>query len=259
MRSTSASSIARSSKRARRSRRSAIDARFGSVSASTASVIGPAVPPAIPISSALARSIAARGNSGSTPRSKRCDASVCMPSLRARPMIADGAKCALSRKTLRVASVTRESWPPMTPAERERLRLVGDDEEFRIDLRLAAVEQFQRFADATAAHDDRAGQRVIVERMQRLAEFEHDQIGHVDDRADRTQAAATQAFGQPQRRLRARVDAFDHAAQIARAIGARVDAHRAFGGAGDRDRFRHRRMERGIEQRAPHRARDRAR
>jgi uncharacterized protein YbjQ (UPF0145 family) len=51
----------------------------GSCSACTTSTTGPGRPPTMSSSSAVARSIAVRCSSKSTPRSKRCDESVCRP------------------------------------------------------------------------------------------------------------------------------------------------------------------------------------
>ncbi len=116
MRSTSASSMRIPSTRAMRSRRSRIVAATGRSASRTASVTGAGTPPARSSTRRVAYSIAMRGSCGSTPRSKRCPASVCRPSLRPRPMIAAGAKCAASRNTLSVASVTRVSKPPIIPA-----------------------------------------------------------------------------------------------------------------------------------------------
>ena len=132
---------------------------------------------------------------------------MCRPRLRARPMIAGGAKCADSRKMSCVASVTRESKPPMTPATAKAASCVGDQQEGRIQRRVVAIEQLQRFAGARMAHHDVALQHVVVERMQRLAQFQHHVVGDVDHRADRAQTAAAQAFGHPQRRVRGHVDA----------------------------------------------------
>ncbi len=116
MRSTSASAISMPSTRTMRARRSAIGAGADRCSSNSASTTGPARPPASSSTNRVASSNAGRGSAGSTPRSKRWPASVCRPSLRPRPMIAAGAKCAASRNTCRVASVTRVVCPPIKPA-----------------------------------------------------------------------------------------------------------------------------------------------
>ena len=56
-----------------------IGATLGRSASLLTSMIGPASPPTISSSSAVARSIAWRASCESTPRSKRCDASVCRP------------------------------------------------------------------------------------------------------------------------------------------------------------------------------------
>ena len=53
----------------------------------------------------------------STPRSKRCEESVCKPYCLARPAIANGAKNAASKITSFVVSAsTPLAWPPKIPA-----------------------------------------------------------------------------------------------------------------------------------------------
>ncbi len=104
------------STRVMRARRSTMVAGCGRSASRTASVTGAGVPPARSSTRRVAYSMAVRGRAGSTPRSKRWPASVCRPSLRPRPMIAAGAKCAASRNTAVVASVTRVSKPPIRPA-----------------------------------------------------------------------------------------------------------------------------------------------
>ena len=59
--------------------------------------------------------------------------------------------------------------------------------------------------------------------MHGLAEFEHDVLGDVDEKADRAHAAATQALGHPQRRRHRRVDAVDHAAGETRHLRAGIE------------------------------------
>ncbi len=113
---------------------------------------------------------------------------------------------------------------------------VGDDEEAGVDRRLAFVEQFQRFTGAAVAHADRACKPVGVEGVHRLAEFQHHQVGDVDQRADRAQAAALQFLGEPRWRGGIRVQAFDHAAAVARRIGTGVEFDRQRGGGRRGDR-----------------------
>ena len=54
--------------------------------------------------------------------------------------------------------------------------------------------------------------------MHRLTELEHYVVGNIDDRADATDPASTQAFNHPNRGGRRRVDTFNHAAYIARTV-----------------------------------------
>ena len=103
-------------------------------------------------------------------------------------------------------------------AEGDGAIVVGDDEELAIERHFAFVEQFQGFAGARVAHDDRAVQGVGIEGMQRLAEFEHHVVGDVHERADRTQAGTLEALAHPQRRTRVRIQALDDATAEARAI-----------------------------------------
>ena len=81
-----------------------------------ASQISPASPPQISSNNVVARSIALRANSKSTPRSKRCDASVCKPYCLARPAIANGEKNADSKITSFVSLFTPLAAPPKIPA-----------------------------------------------------------------------------------------------------------------------------------------------
>ena len=84
--------------------------------------------------------------------------------------------------------------------QRHGAGVVGDDQHFRRQLAVHAVERFQRFAGAGGAHRDgrrlaagAAAQHVVVEGVQRLAPFEHDVVGNIDDVGDR----AHPGVGQP--------------------------------------------------------------
>src|SRR3546814_10875329 len=63
-----------------------------------------------------------------------------------------------------------------------------------LDDHVAAVEQCQGLALARQAHADRAMQQVPVEGVHRLAEFEHHELGDVDQQRHRADAAAAQAL-----------------------------------------------------------------
>ena len=124
---------------------------------------------------------------------------------------------------------------------------VGNQYETRIEFRLAAVQQLQGLASNRMAHDDVALQRVVVERVQWLAKFQHHVVGDVDHGADRAQTRAAQALGQPPRGVRGWIDAFDDAAQITRRVlaGFESDAAACIAGYGccDLCRYFHRTAE----------------
>ena len=100
-----------------RSRLSITASRLGNVSCEVTSVIAPTLPPASSMINWVARSIARSCNVKSTPRSKRCDESVCSPYCRALPAMVCGAKNAHSKKIFCVVSLTAVVLPPMTPAK----------------------------------------------------------------------------------------------------------------------------------------------
>ena len=88
------------------------------------------------------------------------------------------------------------------------------------------------------AHHDVAMQRVVVERMHRLAQFQHHVVGDVDHRTDRPQMGAPQPLGHPQRRACGRIDTLDDAPQVTRRILAclQPDPAAYVGADGNRDR-----------------------
>ena len=111
---------------------------------------GPGVPPQIPaaIGRALER---ARRSSGSTPRSKRCPASVIKPSLRPRPMIASPARNARLEEHVRASpSVTAGRQPPITPAKPTGRSASVTTRNSASSAIVAAVEQLQCLARARA-------------------------------------------------------------------------------------------------------------
>ena len=89
-------------------------------------------------------------------------------------------------------------------------------------------------------HHDRSVQRVLVEGVHRLAEFQHHVLGHVNEEADRAHAAAAQAFGHPCRRRCGRVHAVDHPTDETRHFFAGIEFHNERRIAARRDR-------RGVE------------
>ena len=80
---------------------------------------------------------------------------------------------------------------------------VGDDEILGVELPRVPVEGGELLALARPAHHDLpAAERVEVEGMERVAEGEHDVVGHVDDVGDRPHARSRDACLQPRRRGR---------------------------------------------------------
>ena len=128
--------------------------------------------------SAAARSAAVTQPVRSTVRSKRIEASLTRPSERLVRLIDAGLKLADSSSTLTVASETSVASPPMTPASATGPVGSQMSEHGGVERALDTVEREQSLALVRAAHDDRCasvlgGQRVQIERVKRLAEFEH--------------------------------------------------------------------------------------
>ena len=101
----------------------------------------------------------------------------------------------------------------------DRPCVVDDDQEFRIERGLALVEQGEPLPRVRTTNTDRPAQLVGIIGMHRLAEFQHHIGGDVDQQADRTQPGALEALAHPHRSRRLRIDAFDHATAVTRAIG----------------------------------------
>ena len=94
---------------------------------------------------------------------------------------------------------------------------VGDQQVIRAELVVAAVEQRDRLAGPRPAHHDAALiEAVVVERVQRLAHLQHDEVRHVDDVVDRALPGRGQAPLQPLRRG-ADADAADDRRDVAAA------------------------------------------
>jgi hypothetical protein len=119
--------------------------------------------------------------------------------------------------------------------ERDRLRLIGDDEIAGFQRERRAVQELDRFAGARVAHADAAFELLRIERVQRLPQLEHDVVGDVHDRADRAQPAPLEARLHPARRRGAGVDAAHEPAAVARARFRRFQ--------NDRQRVRKRRLD----------------
>ena len=116
IRSTSSAAISIPSIFLMASVRKGTGSRTGKSAGADTSTTGPASPPTHSSSKAVARSIARYASSGSTPRSYRCDASVCNPYCRARPDINSGVKNAASRKRCCVLALIPLPSPPIIPA-----------------------------------------------------------------------------------------------------------------------------------------------
>ncbi len=136
--------------------------------------------------------------------------------------------------------------PAHDSGQRDRAGVVRNQQRAGRALHFALIEQRELLARLGQAHADSTLQLVIIEAMHRLAEFHHDIVGDVDDRADRPQAAAAQLFLHPQRGLGRGIDAADDPTDVARALrrGIEFDGegfvdalfHAGLGGALQRDR-----------------------
>ncbi len=117
------------------------------------------------------------------------------------------------------------------PGECHGPGVVGDDEVFRVELTLDAVEGDQPLPVTGAAHHDRTGQFRPVEGVQRLTQSQHDQICDVDRHRDGPHTRQRKTPGEPQRRHRARTDPGDDPGDIPAAGGGVLHhdriAHRA--------------------------------
>jgi hypothetical protein len=111
------------------------------------------------------------------------------------------------------------------PGEGDRPFGVGDDEILRVELARVPVESGELLALARPAHHDLpTAQRVEVEGMQRVANGEHDVVGHVDDIGDRAHACSRDPRLQPWRRGRDG-NVREEPADVARAALVVLDAH----------------------------------
>ena len=115
-----------------------------------------------------------------------------------------GSKFAASSSTVVVAVGDLRLLAAHDPGERDRRARRRRSRGPRgVELALAAVERADLLARPRAADDDPAlGERVEVERVERVAEREHDVVRHVDDVRDRPHPGAEQARLQPARRRR---------------------------------------------------------
>ena len=106
---------------------------------------------------------------------------------------------------------------------RQRLVAVGDQQVARIERARDVVERDKLARIACAAHDYlAAGDFAVVERMQRLTQFEHHVVGRVDDVVERAHPAKFKPAPEPRRR-RPNLDSGHRERGIARAQIGRVD------------------------------------
>ncbi len=87
--------------------------------------------------------------------------------------------------------------------------VVGDDDVLGIEVALDTVEGGELLPCPGAPHDQLTLQGGGVEGVQRLTEFEHDVVGHVDRGRDRADTGGVQAALHPPRGDGLRVDAGD--------------------------------------------------
>ena len=163
---------------------------------------GRTVPPPTFCSRCASRAIAPGPAATSAPRSKRCEASVCMASARAPRRTASGSHHAASSATTRVSSEISLDAPPMTPARASagsppRPAMTPTRAgSFRSD----AVERRDRLAFPRPAHHQlRARHAGEVERVARLARLDHHVVRQVDDVVDRPDAHLLEPVAQPGR------------------------------------------------------------
>ena len=131
-------------------------------------------------------------------------------------------------------------FPAEDPAHRQRFVMVSNNQGVTVELRFRAIEQHQGFTLFRHAHHDPAFDTVAVKGVHRLAQLKQDIVSHVNHRVDGADPAAAQLLFHPQRGRRFDVDAFHHAAQIARARLRRVNLNRqhVVNGRGNRRNFR---------------------
>ena len=77
---------------------------------------------------------------------------------------------------------------------------VGDQQILRVELTLLLVQGHQRFASASAAHDDRSSKCTQIVGVHRLAKVQHDVVRDVDSQGQRAHARSFEALDHPPRR-----------------------------------------------------------
>ena len=105
----------------------------------------------------------------------------------------------------------------------QTLRGVSDDEVLGVELAGDLIQEGQALPLLGAAHDDGRVHLGQVKGVQRLAQVQHDVVGHVHGQADRAHPGGGQAFTHPRRARGSRVDPAHHAGHVAVGPGASVD------------------------------------
>ena len=175
--------------------------------------------------SAAQRRDASSQTAKSAPRSKRCEASVCMPSRFAPIRMRRRSKCAHFEQHVGGALRHFGVETAHDAGESDGARAIGDDQHLRVELALLAVERHHLLAGARAAHAElAAGNGGEIVGVQRLAALPETEVGGVDDVVDRARADRLEPAHQPLRR-RADLHAADHPRDEARAAFGVVDLH----------------------------------
>ena len=159
----------------------------------------PASPPHSSRIIRVAASIASGSRAGSIPRSNRWRASETIWWRRPDSAIRTGSNSAHSTNTVVVVSSQPVASPPTTPASDctpAASAMAQSSGGRRVVL---AVQRPEALARAAPQHQRVAGELGHVEHMQRPAEIDGEEIGHIDQRVDRPQPDRGQPVGQPAR------------------------------------------------------------
>ena len=207
---------------------SAIVTGSGAAGDPTSVTSGSATPPPCSTRSSTASWAAAAARAGSTPRSKRREASDGSRCRRAERATDTGSKCAASMRTRGSRRRPRSPEPPMTPATADGAlaATVGDEQVAGVEGGGDVVERGDPFAGTGPPHDDRRLEGGEVEGVEGLAEAEHDVVRDVDRQRDGAHARLGEPRRHPAGRGRGDVDAADHAGDVAVAAGTAADGVR---------------------------------
>ena len=126
----------------------------------------------------------------------------------------------------------------------DRFFVVGDDQHIVLHFVGLLVQQLDRLAGFGHARGQTAAQTIQIINVHRLTEREHDVIGDVHQRGNRTMTGALQALNHPLRRWCSRIQVFNHAPREATTRRRRVNANRQ-----SRVAIRHHRLDHQRRQR----------